>query len=102
MWNSPPAMTIEMAADALKAADTKMLASEVRELAAFGDVRMQEVMAALWPLIGSEIDNAFSGLNHDCNVPFASGYLFGLQVARMLLSGSIQLIKAGIDPASLL
>jgi hypothetical protein len=102
MWLSPAVMFIESAADGLKDADPKMLASEVKELGSFGSVRMHEVLDALWPLVGDTADNAFSGLQHDSDVIFAQGYLLGLQVARTILAGSPQLAIKGIKPDSLL
>lgn len=102
MWVSPAAMMIESAADGIKSADPKMLASEIKELGSFGSVRIATVLNNLWPLVGDSIDNAFSGTEHDSDAIFAQGYLLGLQVARTMLAGSAALAIKGIDPTEVL
>ena len=102
MWTAPAVMFIESAADGIKSADPKMLAAEVEELGSFGSVRIQAVLDEFWPLVGDQADSAFSGMEHDSDVIFAQGYLFGLQVARTVLMGSPQLAIKGIKPDSLL
>lgn len=102
MWIAPPAMFIESAADGIKSADPDMLKAEIKELASFGAVRIQAVSEALWPIVGDSIDNSFTGLQHDNDSDFAQGYLLGLQVARTMLLGNVQLAIKGIKPDSLL
>jgi len=102
MWIAPAAMFIESAADGLSKADPKMLAAELKEMASFGNARIQQALTDLWPLVGDGDSSAFSGLDHDTAVLFAKGYLLGLQVARAILAGSPQLAIAKIKPDSLL
>jgi|ERR1700722_3153368 len=102
MWTAPAAMFIESAADGLKSTDPNMLASELKEIASFGNVRIQQVLTDLWPLVGDGDSDSFGGLDHDTAVLFAKGYLLGLQVARTVLMGNPQLAMKGIKPDSLL
>jgi len=102
MWTAPAVMFIELAADGLSKADPRMFTAEVNELGSFGSTRIQTVSAALWPLVGDQISNAFEGIQHDPDTSFAMGYLLGLQVARTILMGNPQLAIKGIKPDSLL
>jgi hypothetical protein len=102
MWLAPAVMFIESAADSLTKADPNMLTAELKEMASFGNARIQRTLDALWPLVGDGESNAFSGLDHDTAVIFAKGYLLGLQTARTVLMGSTQLAINNIKPDSLL
>jgi hypothetical protein len=103
---SPAAMFIESAADSFSkdgsvdgipypAMPIGVRESELKELASFGDMRAQKL--SLW----DEDSNAevfATGLSAD----FRIGYLLGLQVARMVLAGSVALALAKVKPEDVL
>ena len=83
-WLSPAVMFIESAIDSLKTADPQMLASQAKELHSLGDARAQMVGA--------------TGITSD----FQAGYKLGLQTARMVLCGSVALVRKGVKPDDVL
>ena len=85
---APSVMMIEIAIDAYFKHTENMpdfiKKSQLKELHALGDERAQEIGA--------------TGLSNDLN----KGYELGLATARIIIQGSVALIKAGVDPKNVL
>jgi hypothetical protein len=80
----PAAMNIEMAADSLKTVTALVKLDQLSELKSFGDTRAQDIGA--------------SGLSED----FKRGYELGLQVARVMIAGSVEVVLKGVNPEHVL
>jgi len=83
---SPNAENIETASDQLKGKQIPdfISKSQLKELGSYGDVRAQSLGA--------------SGLSKD----FQAGYELGLQTARVVISQSVTLVIAGVNPSNVL
>lgn len=81
---SPPVMFIESAVDTFKSLPDWIRQSQQRELTSFGDVRAQEFGA--------------NGLSND----FRKGYELGLQTARVVIMGSVEINLKGVKPEDVL
>lgn len=84
MAQIPAVMFLEMAADMLPKVAQAVRDDQQQELTEFGDVRAQGLGA--------------TGLSKDMRI----GYELGLQVARVMLFGNVELAKAGIKAEDLL
>lgn len=82
----PAAMNIEAAVDSMATVAAEMKADQTKELVAAMGAQTTKKLGVRFPPSGT----------------FITGYQLGLQTARMLLAGSVELATKGVNPEDVL